>query len=181
MMRMNSIVEVVEAYANKRVEEALEVAADTAQELTKIIVESYDRAIDEATEYAEELEAEVAALQDEVCNLVDDNRELLQEIAELRRVLGMVVDDRAELHNIVKDMQEALAEYRIKEALGDYYKYLEKEVAEEKEEKELQKTEEKIQPDCCAAGHCGTDKCGGRCKEEEEFDALEDLFRAMFE
>lgn len=182
MMRMNSIVEVVEAYANKRVEEALEVAADTAQELTKIIVESYDRAIDEANEYAAELEAKVAALQDEVCNLVDDNIELLQEIAELKRVLGMVVDDRAELHNVVKDMQEALAEYRIREALGDYYKYFEKEVAEEKEEKELQKTEEKIQPDCCAAGHCGTDKCGGCCKEEEEeFDALEDLFRAMFE
>ena len=183
MMRMDSMIEVVEAYANKRVEEALEVAADTAQELTKIIVESYDRAIDEATEYAEELEAEVAALQDEICNLVDDNRELLQEIAELRRVLGMVVDDRAELHNIVKDMQEALAEYRIREALGDYYKYLEKEVAEEKEEKEQQETEEKVQPDCCAAGHCGTDKCGGCCKEEEEegFDALEDLFRSMFE
>lgn len=182
MMRMNSIVEVVEAYANKRVEEALEVAADTAQELTKIIVESYDRAIDEANEYAAELEAKVAALQDEVCSLVDDNIELLQEIAELKRVLGMVVDDRAELHNVVKDMQEALAEYRIREALGDYYKYFEKEVAEEKEEKELQKTEEKIQPDCCAAGHCGTDKCGGCCKEEEEgFDALEDLFRAMFE
>lgn len=181
MMRMNSIVEVVEAYANKRVEEALEVAADTAQELTKIIVESYDRAIDEANEYAAELEAKVAALQDEVCSLVDDNIELLQEIAELKRVLGMVVDDRAELHNVVKDMQEALAEYRVKEALGDYYKYFEKEVVEEKEEKELQKTEEKIQPDCCAAGHCGTDKCGGCCKEEEEFDALEDLFRAMFE
>lgn len=181
---MNSIVEVVEVYANKRVEEALEVAADTAQELTKIIVESYDRAIDEVTEYAAELEAEVTALQDEICNLVDDNRELLQEIAELRRVLGMVVDDRAELHNIVKDMQEALAEYRIREALGDYYKYLEKEVAEEKEEKEQQETEEKVQPDCCAAGHCGTDKCGGCCKEEEEeegFDALEDLFRSMFE
>lgn len=181
MMRMNSIVEVVEAYANKRVEEALEVAADTAQELTKIIVESYDRAIDEANEYAAELEAKVAALQDEVCSLVDDNIELLQEIAELKRVLGMVVDDRAELHNVVKDMQEALAEYRVKEALGDYYKYFEKEVAEEKEEKELQKTEEKIQPDCCAAGHCGTDKCGGCCKEDEGFDALEDLFRAMFE
>lgn len=181
MMRMNSIVEVVEAYANKRVEDALEVAAETAQELTKIIVESYDRAIDEATEYAEELEAEVATLQDEICNLVDDNRELLQEIAELKRVLGMVVDDRAELHNIVKDMQEALAEYRIREALGDYYKYLEKEVAEEKEEKEQQETEEKVQPDCCAAGHCGTDKCGGCCKEEEGFDALEDLFRSMFE
>lgn len=180
MMRMNSIVEVVEAYANKRVEEALEVAADTAQELTKIIVESYDRAIDEANEYAAELEVEVAALQDEVCSLVDDNIELLQEIAELKRVLGVVVDDRAELHNVVKDMQEALAEYRIREALGDYYKYFEKEVAEEKEEKELQKTEEKIQPDCCAAGHCGTDKCGGCCKEEE-FDALEDLFRTMFE
>lgn len=181
MMRMNSIVEVVEAYANKRVEEALEVAADTAQELTKIIVESYDRAIDEANEYAAELEAKVAALQDEVCSLVDDNIELLQEIAELKRVLGVVVEDRAELHNVVEDMQEALAEYRVREALGDYYKYFEKEVAEEKEEKELQKTEEKIQPDCCAAGHCGTDKCGGCCKEEEGFDALEDLFRAMFE
>lgn len=181
MMRMNSIVEVVEAYANKRVEEALEVAADTAQELTKIIVESYDRAIDEANEYAAELEAKVAALQDEVCSLVDDNIELLQEIAELKRVLGVVVEDRDELHNVVGDMQEALAEYRVREALGDYYKYFKKEVAEEKEEKEQQETEEKVQPDCCAAGHCGTDKCGGCCKEEEEFDALEDLFRAMFE
>lgn len=181
MMRMNGIIEVVEAYANKRVEEALEVAADTAQELTKIIVESYDRAIDEANEYATELEAKVAALQDEVYSLVDDNIELLQEIAELKRVLGMVVEDRAELHNIVGDMQEALAEYRVREALGDYYKYFEKEVAEEKEEKEQQEIEEKEQPDCCAAGHCGTDKCGGCCKEDEGFDALEDLFRAMFE
>lgn len=181
MMRMNGIIEVVEAYANKRVEEALEVAADTAQELTKIIVESYDRAIDEANEYAAELEAKVAALQDEVYSLVDDNIELLQEIAELKRVLGVVVEDRAELHNVVGDMQEALAEYRVREALGDYYKYFKKEVAEEKEEKEQQETEEKVQPDCCAAGHCGTDKCGGCCKEDEGFDALEDLFRAMFE
>ena len=181
MMRMNNMIEVVEAYASKRVEEALEVAADAAQELTKIIIESYDRAIDEATEYAAELEAEVEALQDEVCNLVDDNRELLQEIAELRRALDMVVDDRAELHNIVEDMQEALAEYRVKEALGEYYKYLEMEVAKEKEEKEQQETEEKVQPDCCAAGHCGTDKCAERCVEEESFDSLEDLLRAMFE
>ena len=168
----SNIIDAVDAYANKRVEDALEVAAETTQELTKAIVESYDRAIDEATEYAAELEAEVEALQGEVCNLVDDNRELLHEIAELRGALDMVVNDRAELHKIIEDMQEALAEYRVKEALGEYYKYLER--------VEPQEVEEKEEPACCAAGHCGTDECGEHCKDDEGFDTLEDLFRAMF-
>ena len=168
----SNIMDAVDAYANKRVEDALEVAAETTQELTKAIVESYDRAIDEATEYAAELEAEVEALQDEVCNLVDDNRELLQEITELRGALDMVVEDRVQLRNIIEDMQEALAEYRVKEALGEYYKYLER--------VEPQETEEKEQPNCCGAGHCGTDECGEHCKDDEGFDSLEDLFRAMF-
>ena len=168
----SNIIDAVDAYASKRVEDALEVAAETTQELTKAIVESYDRAIDEATEYAAELEAEVEALQGEVCNLVDDNRELLHEIAELRGALDMVVNDRAELHKIIEDMQEALAEYRVKEALGEYYKYLER--------VEPQEVEEKEEPACCAAGHCGTDECGEHCKDDEGFDTLEDLFRAMF-
>ena len=120
-----------------------------------------------------ELEAEVEALQDEVCNLVDDNRELLQEIAELRRALDMVVNDRTELHKIIEDMQEALAEYRVKEALGEYYKYLER--------VEPQEVEEKEEPACCAAGHCETDECGECCIEEGSYDSLEDLLRAMFE
>src|SRR5574344_661949 len=169
----SNIIDAVDAYANKRVEDALEVAAETTQELTKAIVESYDRAIDEATEYAAELEAEVEALQDEVCSLVDDNRELLQEIEGLKGALNMVVNDRTELHKIIDDMREALAEYRVKEAMGEYYKYLERD--------EPQETEEKVQPDCCAAGHCGTDECGGNCEEDEGFDSLEDLFRAIFE
>lgn len=168
----SNIMDAVDAYANKRVEDALEVAAETTQELTKAIVESYDRAIDEATEHAAELEAEVEALQDEVCSLVDDNRELLHEIAELRGALDMVVEDRTKLRNIIEDMQEALAEYRVKEALGEYYKYLER--------VEPQEVEEKEEPDCCAAGHCGTDECGEHCKDDEGFDSLEDLFRAMF-
>ena len=168
-----NIIDAVQAYANKRVEDALKVAAETSQELTKAIVQSYDRRLDDMTEYVVELEAEVDALQDEVCNLVDDNRELLQEIAELRRVLDMVVNDRTELHKIIEDMQEALAEYRVKEALGEYYKYLER--------VEPQEVEEKEEPACCAAGHCGTDKCAERCVEEESFDSLEDLLRAMFE
>ena len=168
----SNIIDAVDAYANKRVEDALEVAAETTQELTKAIVESYDRAIDEATEHAAELEAEVEALQDEVCNLVDDNRELLQEIAELRGALDMVVEDRTKLRNIIDDMKEALAEYRVKEALGEYYKYLER--------VEPQEVEEKEEPACCAAGHCGTDECGEHCKDDEGFDSLEDLFRAMF-
>ena len=46
----SNIIDAVDAYASKRVEDALEVAAETTQELTKAIVESYDRAIDEATE-----------------------------------------------------------------------------------------------------------------------------------
>ena len=169
----SNIIDAVDAYANKRVEDALEVAAETTQELTKAIVESYDRAIDEATEHAAELEAEVEALQDEVCNLVDDNKELLHEIAELRGALDMVVEDRTKLRNIIDDMKEALAEYRVKEALGEYYKYLERD--------EPQEVEEKEQPDCCAAGHCGTDECGEHCKDDEGFDSLEDLFRAIFE
>lgn len=168
----SNIIDAVDAYANKRVEDALEVAAETTQELTKAIVESYDRAIDEATEHAAELEAEVEALQDEVCNLVDDNRELLHEIAELRGALDMMVEDRTQLRNIIDDMKEALAEYRVKEAMGEYYKYLERD--------EPQEVEEKVQPDCCAAGHCGTDECGEHCKDDEGFDSLEDLFRAMF-
>lgn len=168
----SNIIDAVDAYANKRVEDALEVAAETTQELTKAIVESYDRAIDEATEHAAELEAEVEALQDEVCNLVDDNKELLHEIAELRGALDMMVEDRTQLRNIIDDMKEALAEYRVKEALGEYYKYLERD--------EPQEVEEKEQPDCCAAGHCGTDECGEHCKDDEGFDSLEDLFRAMF-
>ena len=168
----SNIIDAVDAYANKRVEDALEVAAETTQELTKAIVESYDRAIDEANGYAAELEAEVEALQDEVCSLVDDNRELLHEITELRGALDMVVNDRTELHKIIDDMRKALAEYRVKEAMGEYYKYLEKD--------EPQETEEKVQPDCCAAGHCGTDECGEHCKDDEGFDSLEDLFRAMF-
>ena len=168
----SNIIDAVDAYANKRVEDALEVAAETTQELTKAIVESYDRAIDEATEHAAELEAEVEALQDEVCNLVDDNKELLHEIAELRGALDMMVEDRTKLRNIIDDMKEALAEYRVKEALGEYYKYLERD--------EPQEVEEKEQPDCCAAGHCGTDECGEHCKDDEGFDSLEDLFRAMF-
>ena len=168
----SNIIDAVDAYANKRVEDALGVAAETTQELTKAIVESYDRAIDEATGYAAELEAEVEALQDEVCNLVDDNKELLHEIAELRSALDMAVEDRTKLRNIIDDMKEALAEYRVKEALGEYYKYLERD--------EPQEVEEKEQPDCCAAGHCGTDECGEHCKDDEGFDSLEDLFRAMF-
>ena len=168
----SNIIDAVDAYANKRVEDALEVAAETTQELTKAIVESYDRAIDEATEHAAELEAEVEALQDEVCSLVDDNRELLHEISELRGALDMMVEDRTKLRNIIDDMKEALAEYRVKEALGEYYKYLERD--------EPQEVEEKVQPDCCAAGHCGTDECGEHCKDDEGFDSLEDLFRAMF-
>ena len=168
----SNIIDAVDAYANKRVEDALEVAAETTQELTKAIVESYDRAIDEATEHAAELEAEVEALQDEVCNLVDDNKELLHEIAELRGALDMMVEDRTQLRNIIDDMKEALAEYRVKEALGEYYKYLERD--------EPQEVEEKEEPDCCAAGHCGTDECGEHCKDDEGFDSLEDLFRAMF-
>lgn len=168
----SNIIDAVDAYANKRVEDALEVAAETTQELTKAIVESYDRAIDEANGYAAELEAEVEALQDEVCNLVDDNKELLHEIAELRGALDMAVEDRTKLRNIIDDMKEALAEYRVKEALGEYYKYLERD--------EPQEVEEKEQPDCCAAGHCGTDECGEHCKDDEGFDSLEDLFRAMF-
>ena len=168
----SNIIDAVDAYANKRVEDALEVAAETTQELTKAIVESYDRAIDEATGYAAELEAEVEALQDEVCNLVDDNKELLHEIAELRGALDMMVEDRTKLRNIIDDMKEALAEYRVKEALGEYYKYLERD--------EPQEVEEKEEPDCCAAGHCGTDECGEHCKDDEGFDSLEDLFRAMF-
>ena len=168
----SNIIDAVDAYANKRVEDALEVAAETTQELTKAIVESYDRAIDEATEHAAELEAEVEALQDEVCSLVDDNRELLHEIAELRGALDMMVEDRTKLRNIIDDMKEALAEYRVKEAMGEYYKYLER--------VEPQEVEEKEEPDCCAAGHCGTDECGEHCKDDEGFDSLEDLFRAMF-
>lgn len=168
----SNIIDAVDAYANKRVEDALEVAAETTQELTKAIVESYDRAIDEANEHAAELEAEVGALQDEVCNLVDDNKELLHEIAELRGALDMMVEDRTKLRNIIDDMKEALAEYRVKEAMGEYYKYLERD--------EPQEVEEKEQPDCCAAGHCGTDECGEHCKDDEGFDSLEDLFRAMF-
>ena len=168
----SNIIDAVDAYANKRVEDALEVAAETTQELTKAIVESYDRAIDEATEHAAELEAEVEALQGEVCNLVDDNKELLHEIAELRGALDMAVEDRTKLRNIIDDMKEALAEYRVKEALGEYYKYLER--------VEPQEVEEKEEPDCCAAGHCGTDECGEHCKDDEGFDSLEDLFRAMF-
>ena len=168
----SNIIDAVDAYANKRVEDALEVAAETTQELTKAIVESYDRAIDEANEHAAELEAEVEALQDEVCNLVDDNRELLHEIAELRGALDMMVEDRTQLRNIIDDMKEALAEYRVKEAMGEYYKYLERD--------EPQEVEEKEEPDCCAAGHCGTDECGEHCKDDEGFDSLEDLFRAMF-
>ena len=169
----SNIIDAVDAYASKRVEDALKVAAETSQELTKAIVQSYDRRIDNMTGYVVELEAEVEALQDEVCNLVDDNRELLQEIAELRRALDMVVNDRAELHKIIENMQEALAEYRVKEALGEYYKYLER--------VEPQEVEEKEEPACCAAGHCGTDKCGERCVEEGSYDSLEDLLRAMFE
>ena len=168
----SNIIDAVDAYASKRVEDALKVAAETSQELTKAIVQSYDRTIDNMTGHVVELEAEVDALQDEVCNLVDDNRELLQEIAELRRALDMVVNDRAELHKIIEDMQEALAEYRVKEALGEYYKYLEKDEV---------KVEEKEEPACCAAGHCETDKCEERCVEEEGYDSLEDLLRAMFE
>ena len=168
----SNIIDAVDAYANKRVEDALEVAAETTQELTKAIVESYDRAIDEANGHAAELEAEVEALQDEVCNLVDDNKELLHEIAELRGALDMMVEDRTKLRNIIDDMKEALAEYRVKEAMGEYYKYLERD--------EPQEVEEKEQPDCCAAGHCGTDECGEHCKDDEGFDSLEDLFRAMF-
>lgn len=168
----SNIIDAVDAYANKRVEDALEVAAETTQELTKAIVESYDRAIDEANGYAAELEAEVGALQDEVCNLVDDNKELLHEIAELRGALDMMVEDRTQLRNIIDDMKEALAEYRVKEAMGEYYKYLERD--------EPQEVEEKEEPDCCAAGHCGTDECGEHCKDDEGFDSLEDLFRAMF-
>ena len=169
----SNIIDAVDAYASKRVEDALEVAAETTQELTKAIVQSYDRKLDNMTGYVVELEAEVDALQDEVCNLVDDNRELLQEIAELRRALDMVVNDRAELHKIIEDMQEALAEYRVKEALGEYYKYLER--------VEPQEVEEKEEPACCAAGHCGTDECAESCKEDEGYDSLEDLLRAMFE
>lgn len=168
----SNIIDAVDAYASKRVEDALEVAAETTQELTKAIVQSYDRKLDNMTGYVVELEAEVDALQDEVCNLVDDNRELLQEIAELRRALDMVVNDRAELHKIIEDMQEALAEYRVKEALGEYYEYLER--------VEPQEVEEKEEPACCAAGHCGTDKCAESCKEDEGYDSLEDLLRAMF-
>lgn len=168
----SNIIDAVDAYASKRVEDALEVAAETTQELTKAIVQSYDRKLDNMTGYVVELEAEVEALQDEVCNLVDDNRELLQEIAELRRALDMVVNDRAELHKIIDDMQEALAEYRVKEALGEYYKYLER--------VEPQEVEEKEEPACCAAGHCGTDECAESCKEDEGYDSLEDLLRAMF-
>lgn len=168
----SNIIDAVDAYASKRVEDALEVAAETTQELTKAIVQSYDRKLDNMTGYVVELEAEVDALQDEVCNLVDDNRELLQEIAELRRALDMVVNDRAELHKIIEDMQEALAEYRVKEALGEYYEYLERVAPQEVEEKE--------EPACCAAGHCGTDECAESCKEDEGYDSLEDLLRAMF-
>ena len=168
----SNIIDAVDAYASKRVEDALEVAAETTRELTKAIVQSYDRRLDNMTGYVVELEAEVDALQDEVCNLVDDNRELLQEIAELRRALDMVVNDRAELHKIIEDMQEALAEYRVKEALGEYYEYLER--------VEPQEVEEKEEPACCAAGHCGTDECAESCKEDEGYDSLEDLLRAMF-
>lgn len=168
----SNIIDAVDAYASKRVEDALEVAAETTQELTKAIVQSYDRKLDNMTGYVVELEAEVEALQDEVCNLVDDNRELLQEIAELRRALDMVVNDRAELRKIIEDMQEALAEYRVKEALGEYYEYLER--------VEPQEVEEKEEPACCAAGHCGTDECAESCKEDEGYDSLEDLLRAMF-
>ena len=169
----SNIIDAVDAYASKRVEDALEVAAETTQELTKAIVQSYDRRLDSMTGYVVELEAEVETLQDEVCNLVDDNRELLQEIAELRRALDMVVNDRAELHKIIESMQEALAEYRLKEGLGEYYKYLEKDESQEVEEKE--------EPACCAAGHCGTDKCGECRIEEGSYDSLEDLLRAIFE
>ena len=169
----SNIIDAVDAYASKRVEDALEVAAETTQELTKAIVQSYDRKLDNMTGYVVELEAEVETLQDEVCNLVDDNRELLQEIAELRRALDMVVNDRAELHKIIEDMQEALAEYRVKEALGEYYKYLER--------VEPQEVEEKEEPACCAAGHCGTDECAEHYIEEGSYDSLEDLLRAMFE
>ena len=168
----SNIIDAVDAYASKRVEDALEVAAETTQELTKAIVQSYDRRLDNMTGYVVELEAEVDALQDEVCNLVDDNRELLQEIAELRRALDMVVSDRTELHKIIDDMKEALAEYRVKEALGEYYKYLER--------VEPQEVEEKEEPVCCAAGHCGTDECEEHCIEEGSYDSLEDLLRAMF-
>lgn len=168
----SNIIDAVDAYASKRVEDALEVAAETTQELTKAIVQSYDRRLDNMTGYVVELEAEVETLQDEVCNLVDDNRELLQEIAELRRALDMVVNDRTELRKIIEDMQEALAEYRVKEALGEYYEYLER--------VEPQEVEEKEEPACCAAGHCGTDKCAERSIEEGSYDSLEDLLRAMF-
>ena len=83
-----------------------------------------------------------------------------------------MVEDRTKLRNIIDDMKEALAEYRVKEAMGEYYKYLERD--------EPQEVEEKEQPDCRAAGHCGTDECGEHCKDDEGFDSLEDLFRAMF-
>ena len=168
----SNIIDAVDAYASKRVEDALEVAAETTQELTKAIVQSYDRKLDNMTGYVVELEAEVEALQDEVCNLVDDNRELLHEIAELRGALDMVVEDRTKLRNIIDDMKEALAEYRVKEAMGEYYKYLER--------VEPQEVEEKEEPACCAAGHCGTDECEEHCIEEGSYDSLEDLLRAMF-
>lgn len=36
--------------------------------------------------------------------------------------------------------------------------------------KELE-LEQEEQPACCAAGHCGTDKCGGNCKDEPKLSA----------
>lgn len=156
---MEMVMEAARAYK----EEAVQEYVGAIGELNEIVAD-YSVVIDSLEDECEALEAELFLAEDTIA-IMEDHINGQQEYI-----------DRLEAK--VKMMPLAL-----ELGLGES----EIEVALDMAQSMAKMLEDELQPACCAAGHCGTELCGGCChtevdEEEEEFDIetlLSDLTDAL--
>lgn len=85
----------------------------------------------------------------------------------LRRAMDMLLDTCEKQEQEINETEASLELYQTALGLLCDATFMKPEVILAAAAAELDKEE---QPACCAAGHCGTDKCGGCCKDEPELD-----------
>lgn len=152
--RMEKVLDSVVEYAR----EAMDDMGESMLEMVEVIEKQEDE-IDELRGELELQERIKDSWKTAFKEAIDAGEELKQEIVDMKEEM----EEMDEAHTML-----SVAYVSLCEELGvNPYNYLyEAQKASQPREEEIDIKEVEEKPACCAAGHCGTDKCGCGGKEE---------------
>ncbi|MEG2697228.1 MAG: hypothetical protein RR952_06635 [Cetobacterium sp.] len=155
---MEKVACAIEEYGSRMVQEYV---ADI-KELNEMISDQHSL-LDFLEDNCEELTKELYQAKDEIaelCRGLKTQQELIERLEAKLKLLPMAIE-------------LGISESELELALDMAQRSINRETGETKVD-----SQEKPQPSCCAAGYCGTSRCGGSCRgaevaendTEEEFD-----------